>query len=168
VSEVFDFRGPSFAVDTAGSSALVALHEAVGHLRSGQVEAAVVGGVYVQLDPIMMVCFSRIGALSRTNRCRPFSDQTDGVVMGGGVGVVILKRLTDAVRDEDQIAAVIAGTAVNNDGRGGGPFTPPLRGHLEVLEAAWRDAGKDPADVDYVEAHGTATPVGDRVELDAF
>jgi 8-amino-7-oxononanoate synthase len=168
VSQAFDFTGPALALDTACSSALAALHEAVMHLRSGLIDAALVGGVYVQLDPIMMVCFSRIGALSFSDNCRPFGADADGFVLGEGVGAVALKRLADAERDGDRIVAVIRGIAMNNDGRAAGPLTPDAAGQSAVIRQAWADAGLDPATVGLLEAHATATPVGDGIELAAL
>ena len=168
VSQAFDFSGPALALDTACSSALAALHEAVMHLRAGLVDAALVGGVYVQLDPIMMVCFSRIGALSFSDHCRPFGADADGFVLGEGVGAVVLKRLADAERDGDRIVAVIRGIAMNNDGRAAGPLSPDAAGQSAVIRQAWADAGLDPATVGLLEAHATATPVGDGIELAAL
>lgn len=168
VSQAFDFTGPAFAVDTACSSALTALHEAVLHLRSGIVDAAIVGGVYVQLDPIMMVCFSRIGALSFSDRCRPFAADADGFVLGEGAGAVVIKRLADALRTGDRVLAVIRGVAMNNDGRGGGPLTPLASGQAAAIAAAWREADCPPATVGLLEAHATATLAGDGVELAAI
>ncbi len=168
VSQAFDFNGPAFSLDTACSSALAALHEAVLHLRTGVVDAALVGGVYVQLDPIMMVCFSRIGALSFTDRCLPFQGEADGFVMGEGVGVTVLKRLTDAQRDGDRILAVIRGIAMNNDGRGAGPLTPLATGQAAAVAQAWRSADLDPGTVGLIEAHATGTAAGDRIELEAL
>jgi 8-amino-7-oxononanoate synthase len=168
VSQAWDFHGPSFALDTACSSALAALHEAVSHLRSGVVDAAVVGGVYVQLDPVMMVCFSRIGALSPTDAGRPFQDAADGFVLGEGVGAVIIKRLGDAVRDGDRVIAVVRGVAMNNDGSGAGPLTPRQSGQEAAIAGAWSDARLAPATAGYIEAHGTATPAGDGIELAAL
>jgi 8-amino-7-oxononanoate synthase len=168
VSQAFDFTGPAFAVDTACSSALAALHEAVWHLRSGVVEAALVGGVYVMLDPTMMVCFSRVGAISFTDECRPFQEGANGFVLGEGAGVVVLKRLEDAQAAGDRVLAVVKGIGMNNDGRGGGPLTPRAEGQAEVLRRAWADAGVEPSTVGLVEAHATATPVGDGIELEAL
>lgn len=168
VNQAFDFKGPAFALDTACSSALAALHEAVLHLRSGVVDAALVGGVYLQLDPIMMVCFSRIGALSFTDRCLPFQNEADGFVMGEGVGVTVLKRLADAQRDGDRILAVIRGIAMNNDGRGAGPLTPLAAGQAAAVAQAWRAADLDPGTVGLIEAHATGTAAGDRIELEAL
>lgn len=168
VSQAFDFHGPAFAIDTACSSALAALHEAVLHLRAGVVDAALVGGVYVQIDPIMMVCFSRIGALSFNDRCSPFQAGADGFILGEGAGMVVLKRLADAQRDGDRILAVVRGVAMNNDGRGQGPLTPSATGQAAAIRDAWRDAGCDPASVGLLEAHATATVAGDASELAAL
>jgi len=165
VSQAFDFGGPALAVDTACSSALVALHEAVLHLRIGLTDAAVAGAVYVNLDPGNFIAFSRIGALSRHGRCVPFDRRADGFVIGEGVGAVVLKRLDDAVRDGDRVWAVIRGIAVNNDGRGAGPMTPSRDGQARVIEQAWRDAGVPPASAALIEAHGTATEAGDLAEV---
>jgi 8-amino-7-oxononanoate synthase len=168
VSQAFDIRGPAFAVDTACSSALAALHEAVLHLRAGLVDAALVGGVYTIIDPTMMVCFSRIGALSFTDRCAPFQAEANGFVLGEGAGAVILKRLSDAQRDGDRVVAVIRGVAMNNDGRGQGPLTPSASGQAAVMRDAWRDAGCEPASAGLLEAHATATQAGDASELTAL
>ncbi len=168
VSQAFDYRGPAFAVDTACSSALTALHEAVWHLRAGLVDAALVGGVYVMLDPTLMVCFSRVGALSFTDQCRPFQEGANGFVLGEGAGVVVLKRLEDAQAAGDRVLAVVKGVGMNNDGRGGGPLTPRAEGQVEALRRAWADAGAAPATVGLVEAHATATAVGDGIEVEAL
>ncbi len=168
ISQAFDFKGPAFAIDTACSSALAALHEAVLHLRAGVIDAAVVGGVYVQLDPVMMVCFSRIGALSFTDECRPFEAAANGFVLSEGVGAIVLKRLDDAERDGDRISAVVRGIAMNNDGRAAGPLTPDAGGQSSVIRGAWADAHLAPETVGLLEAHATATPAGDGVELTAL
>jgi len=168
VSQAFDFSGPAFVVDTACSSALTALHEAVCHLRAGLVDAALVGGVYVLLDPSMMVGFSRVGAISFTDECRPFQEGANGFILGEGAGVVVLKRLEDAQAAGDRVLAVVKGVGMNNDGRGGGPLTPRAEGQSEALRLAWADAGVAPAKVGLVEAHATATAVGDGIELEAL
>lgn len=168
VSSVFDLGGPSFVVDAACSSALVALHEAVTHLRAGRCDLAIAGGVYLNLVPDNLIGFSRIGALSRAGVCRPFDRRADGFVLGEGAGVAVLKRLDDAVRDGDPVHAVILGAGCTNDGRADGPMTPRLEGQLACLRQAYADAGVDPETVGLVECHGTATPVGDAVELAAL
>ena len=168
VSQSFDFHGPALTIDTACSSALAALHEAVLHLRAGIVGAAAVSGVYVILDPTMMVCFSQIGALSFTDSCRPFQTESDGFVLGEGAGTVILKRLADAESDGDRVVAVIRGIAMNNDGFGGGPLTPTVAGESAVIRSAWENAGVDPNSVGLLEAHATGTQAGDGIEVEAL
>jgi acyl transferase domain-containing protein len=168
VARAFDFGGPAFSVDTACSSALVALHEAVLHLRHGITDAAIVGGVYVHVDPAMFVAFSRIGALSLRGICAPFDHRADGFVLGEGAGVVVLKRAEDARRDGDRVWALIKGVAINNDGRSEGPMTPSREGQLAVLERAYLDAGVAPQTVTLIEAHGTATAAGDTTEVGAL
>ncbi|MDQ7905422.1 aminotransferase class I/II-fold pyridoxal phosphate-dependent enzyme [Phytohabitans sp. ZYX-F-186] len=168
ISSAFDLRGPSLVVDAACASSLLAVHEAVGHLRTGQVDLAVAGGVYLNLVPDNLVAFSRIGALSRAGACRPFDRRADGFVLGEGAAVVLLKRLDDALRDGDPVYGVIRGTGCANDGRADGPMTPRLEGQVAALRRAYDDAGVEPYTVGFVECHGTATPAGDRVELAAL
>ena len=168
VAQVFDLGGPALAIDAACSSALVATQQAVVNLRARQIDLAIAGGVYLNLLPDNLVGFSRIGAISRKGECRPFDAGADGFVMGEGVGCVILKRLDDALRDGDRIYAVVKGAASNNDGRSEGPMTPRPGGQLDALRLAYQDAGFSPATLGYVEAHGTATTVGDVVEVAAL
>lgn len=168
VSQCFDFGGPSFTMDAACSSALVALHEAVLHLRAGLCDAAVVGGVYLILAPDNIVAFARIGALSPSDTCRPFDRRADGFVIGEGIGAVVLRRLSDAVAAGDRIYAVIRGVGMNNDGKAEGPMTPRKEGQVDALARAYDQAGFSPRTVELVEAHGTATPVGDATEIAAL
>ena len=169
VSQVFDLSGPSFTLDAACSSALVAIHEAVVHLRAEQCNVALAGGVYLNLTPDNLVGFSRLEAISPSGNCRPFDARADGFVMGEGIGVVVLKRLADACRDGDRIYAVIRGTGCNNDGRGEGPMTPRSEGQVDAMDRAHRDAGNVAVEtIGFVETHGTATTVGDVVEFRAL
>ena len=168
VSQCFDFGGPSFTMDAACSSALVALHEGVWQLRAGLVDAAVVGGVYLAFTPDNFVAFARIGALSASDACRPYDGRADGFVIGEGVGAVILRRLEDAQAAGDRIYAVIRGIASNSDGKAEGPMTPRREGQRIALEGAYADAGFSPRTLGYLEGHGTATPVGDATEIAAF
>jgi len=168
VNAAFDLQGPALVIDTACSSTLTALHEAVLHLRQGICEAVIVGGVYAMCTPDMMVAFSKIGALSKSDACRPFDSGADGFVLGEGAGVIVLKLLDDAIRDGDHIWAVIRGVGLCNDGRGDGPMTPRVEGQVEALARAYRDANISPSTVGYVEAHGTATPVADMTEISAL
>jgi len=165
VSQAFDLGGQSFTVDSACSSSLVALHEAVLHLRARQCHMALAGGVYLNLTPDNYVGFSRIGAMSPSGFCRPFDERADGFVMGEGAGLVVLKRLEDALRDGDNIWALIRNSAVNNDGHSEGPMTPKLEGQLEALRRAHEGVEFPVESIGFVETHGTATVVGDAVEV---
>ena len=169
VSQTFDFGGPAFTLDAACSSALVAIHEAVLHLRSRECNVALAGGIYLNLTPDNLVGFSRVQAISLTGECRPFDAQADGFVMGEGAGIVVLKRLADASHDGDRVYAIIRGSGCSNDGRSDGPMTPRADGQLKAIERAYHDAENVPtSSIGYIEAHGTATTVGDAVELSAL
>ncbi len=168
VSQTFDLGGPAYSIDAACASALVSVNDAVVQLRAGLVDHAIAGGVYVNLSPDNLVCFTRIGAISPSGVCRPFDARSNGFVQSDGVGIVVLKRLEDAQRDNDRIYALIRGSGCNNDGRGKGPMAPQVQGQLRVLKKAYKDAGCSPASVAYFEAHGTATSVGDPVEVEAL
>ncbi|MBI3178497.1 MAG: polyketide synthase, partial [Deltaproteobacteria bacterium] len=168
ISQTFDLNGPSFAIDAACASASVAVWTAVQQLRTGLVDAALAGGAYLNLTPDNLIAFTRVGAISPAGACRPFDVNASGFVQGDGIGMLYLKRMSDAVRDGDRVYAVIKGVGCNNDGRGEGPMTPRLSGQLDVLELAYKDAGVSPATVGYFEAHGTATRVGDPVEIEAL
>ena len=168
LSYTFDFSGPSFAVDTACSSSLVAVHAACLSLRQRECDAALVGGVNAIVSPDTTISFSRAHMLAADGRCKTFDESADGYVRGEGCGVVILKRLSDALRDRDNILAVIRGSAVNHDGRSNGLTAPSGAAQEQVILAALADAGLRPEDVDYIEAHGTGTPLGDPIELGAL
>ncbi|MGW7367806.1 amino acid adenylation domain-containing protein, partial [Streptomyces sp. NPDC054841] len=169
LSHVFDWSGPSVAVDTACSSSLVALHQAAMHLRSGDVDAAVVGAANLVLTPDKTRSFARNGMLSPQGVCRAFDEGADGYVRGEGCGVVVLKRLADARRDGDPVLAVIRGSAVNHTGGSAGFLTAPSRpAQTAVLRKALAASGVAAGDIGYVEAHGTGTQLGDLVELEAL
>ncbi|MQY26906.1 polyketide synthase Pks13 [Nocardia aurantia] len=168
VSYFYDFRGPSVSVDTACSSTLVAVHQAVRALRSGEADVALAGGVNMLVAPAATLGFEANGAIAKDGHVKAFSADADGFVRSEGGGLVVLKRLADAERDGDQIYAVIKGSAVNNDGRSNGLLAPNPDAQAEVLRRAYRDAGIAPTSVDYVEAHGTGTLLGDPIEADAL
>lgn len=168
VANTFDLRGQAFTIDAACSSSLVATFEAVLSLRARVCDVAVAGGVYLNLTPDNLIGFARIGAISPTDACRPFDARSDGFVLGEGVGAVVLKRLDDAMRDGDHIYAVIRGAGINNDGRSEGPMTPRLEGQLDAIRCAYADCDIDPESIGFIEAHGTATTVGDAIELGAL
>jgi acyl transferase domain-containing protein/7-keto-8-aminopelargonate synthetase-like enzyme/NAD(P)-dependent dehydrogenase (short-subunit alcohol dehydrogenase family) len=168
VAQTFDLNGPALSIDAACSSALVAIHEATVNLRARQCNVALAGGVYLNLNPDNLIGFSRIGAISPSGACRPFDAKADGFVMGEGVGLVVLKRLDDAVRDGDRVYAVLKGSGCNNDGRGEGPMTPRPEGQREAMWRAHADVDFPVESISYVETHGTATTVGDVVEVGAL
>ncbi len=168
VAQTFDLRGPAFTIDAACSSSLVATCDAVLALRAKVCDTAIAGGVYLNLTPDNLVGFSRIGAISPTDSCRPFDERADGFVLGEGVGAVVLKRLDDAVRDRDRIYAVILGAGINNDGRGEGPMTPRFEGQLDAIARAHAEVDFTPDTIGFIEAHGTATAVGDATEIGAL
>ncbi|MFE7076293.1 SDR family NAD(P)-dependent oxidoreductase [Streptomyces sp. NPDC057620] len=169
LSYAFDLRGPSFTVDTACSSALVAVHNAVQALRLGECHLAIAGGVNIVLLPEEGVVYSGAGMLASDGRCKFGDASGDGFVRSDGIGAVILKPLKAALADGDRIRAVIRGSAIGNDGQSSGYLvTPAVEGQRDVLVRAYANAGIDPADVDYIEAHGTGTSVGDPVELQAL
>ncbi|WP_132992773.1 polyketide synthase Pks13 [Gordonia zhaorongruii] len=168
VSYFFDFHGPSMAIDTACSSSLVAVHEAVRSLRSGDSDVAVAGGVNMLITPAATLGFDQIGAMAPNGRIKAFSSDADGMIRSEGGGVFVLKRMSDARRDGDTVLAVVAGSAVNSDGRSNGIFAPNPEAQVAVLRSAYADAAVDPRTVDYVEAHGTGTVLGDPIEADAL
>lgn len=168
LSYFLGLRGPCFAVDTACSSSLVALHSAGQSLRNGECRAALVGGVNLVLSPDTNVFFSKLRAMSPEGKCKSFDASADGYVRGEGCGVVVLKRLSDALADGDRIHAVVRGSAVNHGGRSNGLFAPNAPAQERVIRQALAAAGVAAEDVDYIEAHGTGTALGDPIELRAL
>jgi acyl transferase domain-containing protein/acyl-CoA synthetase (AMP-forming)/AMP-acid ligase II/acyl carrier protein len=168
ISYLLDLRGPSVAVDTACSSSLVALHQAVRSLRTGESDAALVGGVNLILAPELTTTFARAGMLAPDGRCKTFDAAANGYVRGEGCGVVVLKRWSDARRDGDRVLALVRGSAVNQDGRSNGLTAPNGPAQQAVVRAALQDAAVTPAQVGYVEAHGTGTSLGDPIELNSL
>ncbi len=168
LSYIFDLRGPSMSVDTACSSSLVAVHMACRSLRDGESTLALVGGVNVMLTPGPNVSFERAGVLAADGRCKPFDARADGWVRGEGAGVVVLKPLSRALADGDSVYAVIRGSAVNQDGRTNGLMAPNRQSQQSVLTDAYQRAGVSPGAVQYVEAQGLGTLVGDAIEAEAL
>ncbi|MEU1802447.1 type I polyketide synthase [Streptomyces sp. NPDC019937] len=166
VSYALGLRGPSLAVDTAQSSSLVAVHLAVESLRKGECTLALAGGVALNFAPESAEVAGRFGGLSPDGRCFTFDARANGYVRGEGGGVVVLKPLTDAVRDGDTVYGVILGSAVNNDGATAGLTVPSAEAQAAVARRACEDARVDPARVRYVELHGTGTPTGDPLEAE--
>ncbi|MCD9899120.1 phosphopantetheine-binding protein [Streptomyces sp. MT29] len=168
VSHTFGFAGPSMTVDTACSSSLTALHLASASVRAGECTTALVGGVNLILHPSHHLDLATAGMLSHDGRSRAFDGEADGIVTGEGVGAVVVKRLSDAVRDGDRIHACVLGSAANSDGTADRYGVPSADAQVELIEDALRAAGIDAASVQYVEAQATGSPVGDPVELEAL
>ncbi|MEU8242639.1 SDR family NAD(P)-dependent oxidoreductase [Actinoplanes missouriensis] len=168
VGQHFDLRGPHLVVDTACSSSLVAVHLACQSLRSGESEMAIAGGSSVLLDEGPYLEFSAAGALSPSGRCAAFDKRADGFVPGEGSVALLLKPLAAALRDGDPVHAVIEGSAVTNDGRTMGLTTPNPAAQAAAISRALRDAGREPAEVGMIEAHGTGTAIGDPLEFRAL
>jgi acyl transferase domain-containing protein/NADPH:quinone reductase-like Zn-dependent oxidoreductase/NADP-dependent 3-hydroxy acid dehydrogenase YdfG/acyl carrier protein len=168
LSYVLGLHGPSMAIDTACSSGLVALHLACQALRNGECAQALAGGVQLVLSPEVTIYLSRIGALSPDGRSKSFSATADGYGRGEGCGMLVLKRLRDAQRDGDSILAVIPGSAVNHDGASSGLTVPNGLAQAQLLREALSRAGLAPHEVDWIEAHGTGTILGDPIELSAL
>ena len=168
ISYLLGLRGPAVAVDTACSSSLVAVHLACQSLRLRETDLALAGGVSITLRPETQIAISAWGLLSPQGRCATFDAAADGFVRGEGAGVVVLKRLTDAVRDGDHVLAVVRGSAVNQDGRSNGVTAPNTAAQCDVIADALRSGDLAPESVNYVEAHGTGTVLGDPIEFEAL
>jgi acyl transferase domain-containing protein/acyl carrier protein len=168
LSYALDLHGPSMAIDTACSSSLVAVHLACRSLRDGESTLAIAGGVNVILSPALGVNFGKASLMAADGRCKTFDAAADGYVRGEGAGVVVLKPLSQALTDGDQIYAVLRGSATNHDGRTNGLTAPSRHAQEAVLTEAYRHAGLSPGSVQYVEAHGTGTALGDTIEANAL
>ncbi|WP_338059106.1 beta-ketoacyl synthase N-terminal-like domain-containing protein [Streptomyces olivoreticuli] len=168
IANRLDLRGPAYTVDAACASSLLAVGQAVGELAAGRCDVMLAGGVHHCHDVTLWSVFARLGALSRTQRIRPFHRDADGVLMGEGTAVVVLKRLADAVRDGDRVYAVVRGTGVAGDGRAAALVNPDPDGQTRAVRQAWEGAGVDPTapgSIGLLEAHGTGTPNGDAAEI---
>ncbi|HXA49392.1 MAG TPA: beta-ketoacyl synthase N-terminal-like domain-containing protein, partial [Candidatus Acidoferrum sp.] len=168
LSYLLGLQGPSLALDTACSSSLVAVHLACQSLRVRECDVAIAGGVNLMLSPGPGIYLSKVRALAADGRCKTFDAEADGYVRGEGCGLVVLKRLSDAVTSRDRILAVIRGSAVNQDGRSGGLTAPNGPSQEAIVRQAMANAGVAPSEIGYIEAHGTGTPLGDPIELRAL
>ncbi|ODA80867.1 hypothetical protein RJ55_03827 [Drechmeria coniospora] len=168
VSWFFDLRGPSFTVNTACSSSLVACHLACQSLWSGETETAIVGGTSLLLNPDMFLYLSNQQFLAPDGQCKSFDNAGDGYGRGDGIGVVILKRVADAIRDGDPIRAVIRGSGSNQDGHTKGFTIPSVEAQASLIAETYRNAGLSLAETRYVEAHGTGTQAGDTREMEGI
>lgn len=168
LSYFYDFKGPAASVSTACSSSLTAMNMAVDSLKNGQCDLAIVGGVNLILNPEPYVGLSQNHSLSRDGRCKTFDASADGFGRGEGCGIIILKRLSDAKRDRNSIEALVKGIYVGQDGKSNGFFAPNGLAEQRVIAEALKKAGLGVEDVDYIEAHGTGTPLGDLIETQSI
>ncbi len=167
LSFVFGFQGPSIVVDTACSSSLVSIHQACQSLRMGECDTAIAGGVHLMITSRMFYFLSQVNSLSVDGRCRAFDDSADGFGRGEGCGILVLKRIHDAQRDGDKIWAVLRGSAVNQDGASSGMTVPNRLAQEHVIQQALEQSGLAANEIDYLEAHGTGTRLGDPIEIQA-
>ncbi len=168
IANRLDLSGPAYTVDAACASSLVAVQHALRDLQAGSCDLAIVGGAQVWIPLPTLNLFCQLGALSRRQEIRPFDAAADGTLLGEGIGMLVLKRLADAERDGDRVYAVIKGVGVSSDGRGASVMAPRIEGEELSLLRAYEAAGVSPRTIGLVEAHGTATPVGDVVEVQAL
>lgn len=167
ISYAYDFTGPSVAMDTACSSSLVALHSACRGIINGDCSMALAGGVQLNFAPQYTIAESQGGFLSKDGRCKTFDEDANGYVRAEGVGVIVLKKLEDALADNDRIYAVVEGTAVNQDGHTSSITVPNSESQIKVMKKALENSDIRPEEVQYVEMHGTGTSVGDPLEAKA-
>lgn len=168
ISYFLDLRGPSIAVDTACSSSLAAVDLALQSLNRGACDTALVAGANLVLAPYGAIAFSQAGAMAADGRCKPFDARADGYVRSEGIGVIVLRRLADAIRRNDPVLAVVRGSAMNQDGRTNGMTAPNGAAQRSVVAEALETAGVAPSQIGYVEAHGTGTVLGDPIEFEAL
>ena len=168
IANRLDLHGTNCVVDAACASSLSALHLAVFELAARRADMVLTGGVDTFNDIFMFMCFSKTPALSPTGDARPFDAGADGTTLGEGIGMLVLKRLSDAERDGDRIYALVRGVGSASDGKGEAIYAPTVPGQARALRAAYRAAGVSPSTVDLVEGHGTGTKVGDGIELQAL
>ncbi len=168
IANRLNLSGTNTVTDAACASSLSALHTSVMELVSKKCDMSITGGVDTLNDIFMHMCFSKTGVLSHTSDAKPFSKEADGTVLGEGIGMLVLKRLEDAQKDNDRIYAVIKGIGTSSDGRTSAIYAPNSKGQLKALNEAYHEAGFDPSTVELVEAHGTGTRVGDKVEFNAL
>lgn len=168
ISFLLDLKGPNFAVDTGCSASLVATHSAVLSLRARECSLAIVGGSSLKILPDEVLVFSKWGMLASDGKCKTFDAAADGFAAGEGSGVVVLKRLADALQDGDNIRAVIRGSSVNHDGRSTVLTAPNGLSQQSVIRSALRNARLEPHEISFVEAHGTGTSLGDPIEMEAL
>lgn len=165
IANRLNFTGPNYLIDAACASSLLAVNAAIEELRSGHSRMMLAGGVNASLPAEVSVIFTLLDALSRRGSVRPFEEGSDGTLLGEGLGIVVLKRLSDAQKDGDKIYALVHGVGQSSDGRGLGLLAPSERGETLAVKRAYEAAGIDPASIGLIEAHGTGIPLGDKTEI---
>ena len=168
VAHFFDFSGPAVVVNTACSSSLVAVDMAFNKLLQGQIDLALAGGITIYTHPSAFVSMQRANMLSKSGACRPFDNAADGILVGDGAGIVMLKRLQDALADKDDIYSVIRASGTNHDGRASAITTPSFLAQSALIQEVYRSANIKADNIQYIEAHGTGTKLGDPVEIHAL
>jgi acyl transferase domain-containing protein/phosphopantetheinyl transferase len=168
IANRLDLRGKNCCLDAACASSLIAVEHAIRGLHAGTCDAAVAGGVHVSLNPLVMMMFTQLGAISSRERLQPFSAAASGTLLGEGVGMVVLKRLADAERDGNRIYCLVRSVGSSSDGKAKSVVSPRVEGQELALRRAYQAAGVAPQTVELIEAHGTGTPLGDEIELDAL
>ncbi|NTE01282.1 4'-phosphopantetheinyl transferase superfamily protein [Agrobacterium tumefaciens] len=168
VANRFNLGGLAFTLDAACASSLLAVDHAVQELNSGRCNMVIAGGVHLGQNAAFWSIFSQLGALSKQEKIKPFDQHADGLIIGEGCGFVVLKKLDDALQDQDKIYAVIKGIGVSSDGSGTSVMSPSVKGQLKAVAQAWENSALDPQNIGYLEAHGTGTPLGDKTEIETL
>ncbi|TCO24969.1 acyl transferase domain-containing protein [Pedobacter psychrotolerans] len=168
VANRFNLGGLAFTLDAACASSLLAVDHAVQELNSGRCNMVIAGGVHLGQNAAFWSIFSQLGALSKQEKIKPFDQHADGLIIGEGCGFVVLKKLDDALQDQDKIYAVIKGIGVSSDGSGTSVMSPSVKGQLKAVAQAWENSTLDPQNIGYLEAHGTGTPLGDKTEIETL
>lgn len=168
VANRLNLGGTAYTIDAACASSLIAIDHAVNELTSGRLNMVIAGGVHVSQNAPFWSIFTQLGALSKKEQIRPFDNRADGLLIGEGCGFIILKRLEEALRDEDRIYAVIKGVGVASDGAATSVMSPSVKGQSRAIIQAWEKAGIPRTEIGYIEAHGTGTPLGDKTELETL
>lgn len=168
IANRLNFSGPNYLIDAACASSLLSIEAAIGELRAGKSRMMLAGGVNASLPAQVLVIFTMLDALSKRGKVRPFDEDSDGVLLGEGLGIVVLKRLSDALADSDQVYAVVRGVGQSSDGKGFGLLTPSEKGETLAMSRTYESAGIDPESVSLVEAHGTGIVLGDKTEIAAL
>ncbi|WP_440133849.1 type I polyketide synthase [Chitinophaga sancti] len=168
VANRLNLGGVAYTLDAACASSLLAVDHAIQELSTGRANMIIAGGVHVSQNAPFWSIFTQLGALSRRQQIRPFDQQADGLLIGEGCGFVVLKKLEDAVRDNDRVYAVIKGSGISSDGAGTSVMSPSVKGQAIAIRQAWQRAGIGLDEIGYIEAHGTGTPLGDKTELETL